>query len=148
MLASCLPAPCFLLYTGLCPSPEGERSLVECAGLADEPHVSRLPERHPSLEQVSVSAAKKPGELGHGGRRGFTPGKVIPHLAQSKPADLFRPKLQHRSVSSESPLALPFTVGSLLQVVLGEGMRSECHLPSFRCLPGKEGSEAVLCVCM
>lgn len=56
--------------------------------------------RHPSLEQVSVSAARTPGKLGHGRRLGFMPGKVIPHLAQSKPADLLRPKLHHRFVSS------------------------------------------------
>lgn len=100
---------------------------------------SQLLDRHPSLEQMAVSTTRKPQKLSHGGRLGFMPGKVIPHLAKSKPARLFWPRLRHRSVSSESPLRLPFPVGSVFQVVPGGSMRSKCHLPSFRCLTWEGG---------
>ena len=139
LLPSCRPALCSPLYTGLCPPPQGECCLEECAGQADEPHASQLLDRHPSLEQMAVSTTRKPQKLSHGGRLGFMPGKVIPHLAKSKPARLFWPRLRHRSVSSESPLRLPFPVGSVFQVVPGGSMRSKCHLPSFRCLTWEGG---------
>lgn len=101
----------------------GESYLEECAGLADEPHVSQLLDQHPSLEQISVSAAKKPGQLGHGGRLSVMSRKVIlPRLRAGRPTC---------SSSWELPLRLPFIVGSFLCVVLGEGMRREGRLSLF-----------------
>ena len=143
-----LPAsqPCAFSCPRGCDPPEGECCLEECAGWADEPHVSRhVVDWHPSLE-MAVSATRQPQRLGHGGRLGFMPGNVILHLARSKPAHLFWPRLHHRSVLSESPLRLPLPIGSVFQVIQGESMRSKCHLPSLDALPGKEDSEAVLCV--